>query len=446
MLAAPADSKSDADPKPEPDPEPEPEPEAKNPEPEPEPEPNIFDSLGVTLQELTNPGQEMPALRDYWMLQQPMYSTGDCCLTLAQNFESLVLGLKVQNRSINHPASVFGSFNSNGSVLSLEMEGASTTCLRVFPNENEFPIQSGVDSGIHLLLDLETFDNAHLGVNGDGLKIMVTDNNDFSLLDLNGFTIKPGVSSTIKIRPVLFDATDQALKNFNDIDRRCIDPSNPVVQNILPNMSLPYSLSNCLLGAALEQAHINCPGLGQDREGLMNATGLTLGCLNRHISQVGRWKKVLASDVTCLDSCKRQENKIFVSERSFPNKMFASSEDFFLVIRKLWWSCRPEKNKFGPKRSILETDFPNLCEYYDNFIYPNSMVSSWLNNTKFFPSRPMVTFLKDLNLTRTQLDNFKEEVLAYSKRNLVQITAYVEKVFAVQYMTDQVKRDIFERN
>ena len=431
------------DPEPESDPEPELEPKTDNSEPEPEPEPNIFDSLGVTLQELTNPGVEMPALRDYWMLQQPMYSTGDCCLTLAQNFESLVLGLKVQNRSINHPSSVFGTFNSNGSILSLEMEGASTTCLRLYPNEKEFPIQSGVDNGIHLLLDLETFDNAHLGVDGDGLKIQVTDNNDFSLLDLNGFTVKPGVSSTIKIRPVLFDATDQALKNFNDIERRCIDPSNPVVQNILPGMSLPYSLSNCLLGAALEQAYANCPNLRPNREGLMNATGLTLGCLNKHISQVGRWKK--ASNVTCLDSCKRQENKIFVSERSFPNKMFTSSEDFYLVIRKLWWSCQPDKNKFGPKRSVLETDFPQLCEYYDNFIYPNTMISSWLNNTEYFLKRPMVTFLKDLKMTKLQLDNFKEEVLAYSRKNLVKITAYVEKVFAVEYMTDQVRRNWIEK-
>ena len=37
------------------DSEPEPEPEPANVEPEPKPEQNIFDSLGVSLQELTNP-------------------------------------------------------------------------------------------------------------------------------------------------------------------------------------------------------------------------------------------------------------------------------------------------------------------------------------------------------------------------------------------------------
>ena len=415
MPPSPSTPAAEEDEDPRSDSELEPEPEPANVEPEPKPEQNIFDSLGVSLQELTNPGLEMPALHDYWNLQQPMHSTGDCCLTLAQNFEALVLGVNVQNKSVTHPAKVFGLFDSK-SLLSLEMEGASTTCLKISLNEEEFPIQSGVENGVHLLLDLETFDNAHLGADGDGLKILVADNNDFSMLDLNGFTVKPGIASTIKIRPVLFDATDDALQNFNDEERRCIDPNNPVVQNILPGVSLPYSLSNCLLGAALEQAFDNCPGLGnKSRDSLMNATGLTLGCLNRHISQVGRWKRVIASDVTCHDSCTRQENKIFVSERTFPNKMFPSSADFYLVIRTLWWSCQPEKNKFGPKRSILEKDFPDLCPYYDNFIYQNRMVNNLLSNPDYLLNRPMITFLKDFNMTVVELENFKQEILKYSR-------------------------------
>ena len=96
------------------------------------------------------------------------------------------------------------------------------------------------------------------------------------------------------------------------------------------------------------------------------------------------------------------------------------------------------KNKFGPKRSILEKDFPDLCPYYDNFIYPNRMVNNFLSNADYFLNRPMVTFLKDLNMTTIELENFKEEILKYSRKNLVKITAYIEKVFAAQYMTDQV--------
>ena len=36
------------------------------------------------------------------------------------------------------------------------------------------------------------------------------------------------------------------------------------------------------------------------------------------------------------------------------------------------------------------------------------------------------------------MKQFKAEILKYSKKNLIKITAYIEKVFAAQYITDQV--------
>ena len=88
--------------------------------------------------------------------------------------------------------------------------------MRILPDKQKFPIGSGIENGIELLLDLEAFDNGEFGVNEDALKIMVADEHDYPLLDLNGFTVKPGVATNIKIRPVLFDATTQALDNFDD--------------------------------------------------------------------------------------------------------------------------------------------------------------------------------------------------------------------------------------
>ena len=154
--------------------------------------------------------------------------------------------------------------------------------MRILPDAETSPISSGVENGVELLLDLETFDNGEFGVDEDALKILVADQHDHPLLDLNGFTVKPGVSTNLKIRPVLYDATTQALDNFDDYNRRCVDSRNPELENLLPGLHLPYSLSNCLLAATLERAYENCPGISpQNRNGLMNASGLTLGCLNR---------------------------------------------------------------------------------------------------------------------------------------------------------------------
>ena len=64
-----------------------------------------------------------------------------------------------------------------------------------------------------------------------------------------------------------------------------------------------------------------------------------------------------------------------------------------------------------------------------------------LNNSAYFIDIPMQKFLQKLKMSPQKLDEFKSEMMNYSKRNLIKITAYIEKVFAAQYITDQVKLD-----
>ena len=52
--------------------------------------------------------------------------------------------------------------------------------------------------------------------------------------------------------------------------------------------------------------------------------------LRRYIEQVGKWKEVGSEKLTCIDACKRQENKIFVSESLFPSRV--RQVDRFLSI------------------------------------------------------------------------------------------------------------------
>ena len=87
---------------------------------------------------------------------------------------------------------------------------------------------------------------------------------------------------------------------------------------------------------------------------------------------------------------------------------------------------------------MLDVEFPNLCEMYDDYVYSNENVTKLLNNSAYFIDMPMQLFLQKLKISPQQLDEFKSEILKYSKRNLIKITAYIEKVFAAQYITDQV--------
>ena len=94
--------------------------------------------------------------------------------------------------------------------------------------------------------------------------------------------------------------------------------------------------------------------------------------------------------------------------------------------------------RFGPKRKLLDTDFPKLCVFYDDYVYNNDIVNKHFENN-FYIDKPIQSFLKEFEMSGENLTEFKTEVLKYSKKNLVKVTAYIEKVFAAQYITDQVR-------
>ena len=92
--------------------------------------------------------------------------------------------------------------------------------------------------------------------------------------------------------------------------------------------------------------------------------------------------------------------------------------------------------RFGPKRKLLETEFPKLCVFYDNYVYNNELVNMHFENN--YIETPIQSFLKEFEMSGENLTEFKTAVLKYSKKNLIKVTAYIEKVFAAQYITDQV--------
>ena len=169
---------------------------------------------------------------------------------LRQNFESFVMQLKIQNKTF------VGSslFNSSKPGLSVEVSSATSKCVKVLPDPEDFPIHSGKGNGVQVLVDLETFDNGNLDLMGDGLNILVTDAHDYSLTELHGFSVGPGSAVDIIIRPLLYTTTQSALDNFNYVQRKCVDED----RDLGPDKGLKgvpgnYSLSNCLVSATLTE-------------------------------------------------------------------------------------------------------------------------------------------------------------------------------------------------
>ena len=142
--------------------------------------------------------------------------------------------------------------------------------------------------------------------------------------------------------------------------------------------------------------------------------------------------------MTCLASCTRQENLISTFTYKFPNKMFLNSPELFLLIRKLWWSCRPSHNKFGPKRQLLDTDYPGLCPFYDGYIYNNQELSNFLASDKPL-DQSINKFLWGIDMPDGNWTKFEQELMVYATNNMVKISAYIESPYVTVYETTEVQ-------
>ena len=191
--------------------------------------------------------------------QSPKYSTDFCgdnltCiikLTQGQNFESMLMGLTVQNET-------FSSMTLTSSQISpftVEQASATSLCAKIQPDQKKFLIKSGIGNGIEILLDLETFDNGNLDLHGDGLDVLITDAEDYSLPELKGFSVGPGTAVEAKINPILFTIQDEALNNFDYLGRKCVDKDRDFGSDFWHGLTGNYSISNCLVSATLSQIY-----------------------------------------------------------------------------------------------------------------------------------------------------------------------------------------------
>ena len=81
---------------------------------------------------------------------------------------------------------------------------------------------------------------------------------------------------------------------------------------------------------------------------------------------------------------------------------------------------------FGPKRRLLDEEYPLLCPFFDNMN----------NDTDLYNDAAM--FYYSTKMTPAQTELFKTELMRYSMNNLVKITAYIESPYVSEYQTDEV--------
>jgi len=369
--------------------------------------------------------------------QKPIYDSKNLWQTLGQTFESLLLSLKIQNHSIDYPILMYGTDWAVGNT---------TNVLEIHSKSKEFQILSGLSNGVEVILDLETFDSADLHMDGNGLGILINNQEDIPLVDIHGFYMGPGHFYDIKIHPILFNITSEALDKFDYIDKKCVGGPD------LEYSNETYGLSDCLMMAAITVMKKHCPGVDIE-DGSLN--GSKLACAKKYIDQIGRWKVNDITNIQCLPLCHRQENKLSVSSYQFPNHLFMNSQHFLAVIKKLFWSCSKEKTRFGFKRRGLSTMYPELCGFYDDFFYANeSLSNSFIQEDnlllKAFENRGSNNLIKSklftsieelqqqLGIPSSKFLQLKTLVLSYCRDNLVKINVHLPSPYVTVYRTDEV--------
>ena len=161
-----------------------------------------------------------------------------------QNLEHLFLKLKIQSETLPGDKIFYSSFvavESSGSLLCTSITNIS---------REGFTSQSGVGNGLETIIDLETFDNGDRAMTGDGADIQVLGPDEYALAQLKGFSVSPGSAVEVHIRPALFGISEKALRDFDYLKRKCVDPSvDKWSNNLAKGLTRSYTLSNCLVSA-----------------------------------------------------------------------------------------------------------------------------------------------------------------------------------------------------
>ena len=111
--------------------------------------------------------------------------------------------------------------------------------------------------------------------------------------------------------------------------------------------------------------------------------------------------------------------------------MFLNSEDIIKMVKKLGIACNPLIKIFGPKRPLLDAQYPKLCPFFDQI--SNEGLAEDVD-----ASFTVHHFFKGLNLSSEDLATLKEQLMVYASNNLVKINAFLDSPYLSKFKTDEV--------
>ena len=282
------------------------------------------------------------------------------------------------------------------------------------PSDNYFNLssiipfaKSGLERGLTMILDVETFDYTSSRFNSEGLVLAPLSHLDTTpMLRLVGKNVGVGQETLVSVTTSLKTTSNDAKDRFDPIDRDCYFEEEVELKH-LPKTNFRYSMFNCLLEALLQNIEQDCQCIEGDFEksfpGVRTCSGADRPCVKRNQMLFGTYHTIESfnQSVPCLASCIEQTFESSLSYSNYPNKnIFLHSIESCFVLKKIEKLCQDNR------KDIIEETYPGICEV------------------------PMPTNLDCNNLTHwrnVQLaDQPKKLVFQYAKDNLAKVTIFLE--------------------
>jgi len=231
--------------------------------------------------------------------------------------------------------------------------------------------KNGIENGLMLLMDVETFENAHYPRKADGLIVALSGNLEQPLVGQSGTFVEPGSANLISFSVFGTNTTDKAVENYKpDVNgnptggtRTCYVDNNDRLEFDLEYFNkekyFKYSMSNCLysaMAAAIEKT-CNCTPLFTRRDQNV-CMGAKLNCMEQLTKLWGSNDNDLilikAQDVRfpggakklCHDNCDNQDLRVVTSRSGYPKKRtLPLTEDFCLIVSKMRKVCEDKHRK-----------------------------------------------------------------------------------------------------
>jgi len=226
--------------------------------------------------------------------------------------------------------------------------------------------KNGIENGLMLLMDVESFENAQYPSKAEGLIVALSGDLERPLVGSSGTFVEAGSANLISLQVFGTNTTEEAVDTYSpDTDgtsvsgtRTCYaDKDNFQPKYFNQDDHYLYSMSNCLYSAMVTsiEKHCNCTpffhSIG-DNFGFCLERDLT--CVENRTKSWGSKKAGLdmAEDKLggplkqCHDNCDTQELRVVTSRSGYPKKRTLHlTEDFCLIVSKMRKICKDKARK-----------------------------------------------------------------------------------------------------